>query len=291
MDWLIKTVTKGIWSFFAEVATSLLNQAYEAIIDCIIKLSDINRFVETSEFLKYSQAIAGGLLILAVAWRVLKIQAGIRDEDKSIGKLAMKIMFAGVGIFMLPYILVNIMIPINNNMVKLIQSMSTDFLNGGYSADKFIDGIGLSKNLLSMGGDMILLFLVLGVAFLALGVAGAIRYIELVICVIISPFSAISFINDGEGVTAWAKESVCITFTQSVQVLLLELLMRVIESNSSKFIIGLISIGCVVVIIKGPKILRSYLYSSGVGSTAVGAAGGAGRMAVMKMIMKSAKPI
>jgi hypothetical protein len=44
----------------------------------------------------------------------------------------------------------------------------------------------------------------------------------------------------------------------------------------------LFAIALMVVILKGPKYIRQFIYSSGAGKTAVGMAGGASKMAIYK---------
>lgn len=286
MDWIIENIVKGIWGFFADLASSLIDLAFEAIVKCVIQLSDLNMIINTDRYLLYAQAIAGSLLIVAVVWKGLKNQAGYNDDtNRSIGVLGMKVIMAGSAIFLLPFLVKSLVLPLNNNLVLLIQSLGSNF-----TQEKFTEGLSLTQNLGKLSGDIILIFLVLAVAFVVLGIQGAIRYIELVICVLMAPFSAISIVNDSDGVQVWAREMLCIVFTQSIHVLLLQFLLEIMKTQTD-FLMGLMCIATVVVMIKGPKVLRTFLYSTGIGSASVGAAGQAGRMAAMKTVMKSAKPV
>ncbi len=286
MDWIIQNIVKGIWGFFADLASSLIDLAFEAIVKCVIQLSDLNMIINTDRYLVYVQAIAASLLVLMVVWKGLKNQAGYNDDtNRSVGVLGMKVIISGTAIYVLPFLVKRLVLPINNNLVLLIQSLGTEF-----TEKKFMEGLSLTTNLSKLGGEMILIFLVLAVAFVILGIQGAIRYIELVICVLMAPFSAVSIVNDGDGVQIWSREMLCIVFTQSIHVLLLQFLLEIMKTQKG-FLMGLMSIAAIVVMIKGPKVLRTFLYSTGIGSASVGAAGQAGRMAAMKRVMYSAKPV
>ena len=45
-----------------------------------------------------------------------------------------------------------------------------------------------------------------------------------------------------------------------------------------------------MVALKGPQVIKNYLYTSGVGSSSIGAAGGGARMYAMKKMMTAVRP-
>jgi hypothetical protein len=57
-------------------------------------------------------------------------------------------------------------------------------------------------------------------------------------------------------------------------------------SVDSIFLMMILSIGCIAVGLRGPQILRQYLYKSGTSSAVVSAAGSAGRLGMMSMMFK-----
>ena len=102
-------------------------------------------------------------------------------------------------------------------------------------------------------------------------IISAIRFIDIIISIIISPFVAISLVGDGDGVVNWCKDIFCIVFSQSVLILLLQLLLKIMADNQN--LVGiLLSIGCMAVMLRGPQVLRNYVYKTGTGGGVTGLA-------------------
>ncbi|MHB8276038.1 MAG: conjugal transfer protein TrbL family protein [Candidatus Humimicrobiaceae bacterium] len=97
---------------------------------------------------------------------------------------------------------------------------------------------------------------------------------------------AISVINNSDGLQVWFREVIAITFTQTIQFLMLQILLSIMGGVENLMIMIILSIGTIVVGLKGPQILRQYLYSTGTSSSIVSAAGSAGRIGMMSMIFK-----
>lgn len=286
MDWITDNIIGGINKWFADLVTGIVNAAFKLICDTIIDLTDVNKYINTSKYLVYVQVLAGSLLILAVTWEAFKQLSGgaFSTSEKSVSTIALKTVFAGLFIYIMPWSVINVFLPINNALIELIQSIGTKVDKTSFSVSSTI-----TSNFASNGAFVILMGLVLGIAFLVLAIAGGIRYVELIICILFAPIAAVSIVNEGEGAKVWVRETTCVVFTQAVQILLLQLLINIMEATTGVMMIVL-SVGAITVMLKGPQVLRNYLYSSGVGSTGVGAAGAAGRMAAMKLIMSSAVP-
>lgn len=56
---------------------------------------------------------------------------------------------------------------------------------------------------------------------LALGIAAAIRYIEILIVILIPPIVALSVINKTDGLKIWLRETIALIFTQAIHFLIL----------------------------------------------------------------------
>lgn len=283
MSWISDYISKAIWKFFADLCSDIINAAFKLIVETIIKTTDPNKYLNVNQYLVYVQVMAGSLLTLAIVWEALKQQSGgaFAVKEKSISVLSLKTVFAGAMIYFLPWSVTHIFSPINNNLMMLIQNIGVQITENKFNSYK-----SWSDNLVNLGGLMILMGLILAVAFLILAIAGAIRYVELFICILFAPIAAISIINEGEGVQVWVRETVCVVFTQSIHVLLLEMLIKIFSTTTGPMLL-ILSIGVIAVMLKGPQVLRTFVYSSGVGNASIGAVGSAGRMAAMKYIMKA----
>lgn len=285
MNWLGDIVKNSIWSFILDLIQDILSKAFSLVSDLILQASDINKYLNISVYLSSVQAIAGGLLVLAVTWEATKQLSGkvLPTSEKSIGQLAGQTLVAGFLIFFLPWSVNNVFLKINNALVGLIQGIGVNIDMTNLSTV-----LRITSDPVATGGVFILLTLVVVIGILVLGVTAGIRYIELIIIILISPIVAISAVKNYDAIQIWIRETIAVVFTQSIQLLLLQLMM-VVLINVTGIMGFLLTIGCLVVALRGPQVLRQFLYSSGTGSALVGAAGSAGRMAVMKFMFKAAK--
>ena len=80
------------------------------------------------------------------------------------------------------------------------------------------------------------------------------------------------------------KDIFCIVFSQSVLILLLQLLLKIMADNQNLTGI-LLSIGCMAVMLRGPQTLRNYVYKTGTG----GAVTGLASVVAMKSTVRSFK--
>lgn len=287
MDFITEAISSGFWKMISDFATDTLNAAIELIVDVVVKLSNIDQYFDTGRYLPYIYSIAGALLVLCVVKEALKIQSGI-SENKSISNLATRIIVAGTSIYFLPWMVKNILIPANNILMELINSIGIEITVG-----KMMEI--LTSAILSGGASVanfiVVIFTVWAVSLAIFSIAAGIRYAELILAILMAPIIATSFVKDGEGIAAWMMDTICLVFTQSIHLVLLQVLLQVnLTAGNGSMIPLIISIGIVTVALRGPKVIKKYLYSSGVGGASVGAAGNAGRMAMMKFYMSKVKP-
>lgn len=285
MNWVADGVKNSIWSFVMDFISDIMTKAFGLISDLILQTSNINQYFDVTKYIVNIQAVAGALLALAVVWEATKQLSGnvLPGNEKSLGTIAGQTLVAGAMIFFLPWSVVNIFLRLNNALITMIKSI-------GVTVDmNTISGIlrlGTDPN--QIGGLVIVLTLILVIGFLLIGVAAGIRFIELVIIILVAPVVAISAVKSYDAIQVWVRETVAVVFTQCIQLLLLQFIM-VILLNVQGVMTFMLAIGCVVVAIRGPQVLRQFLYSSGTGSAAIGAAGSVGRMAAMKIMVKSFK--
>jgi hypothetical protein len=279
MDYITDLVNNSVTSFIVNMANSFLKVGFELLTTFLINFSDVNKYIEIKDFLIYTQAIACALLSVTVAWNAFKTQSGgVFKGGNSLSVLAMKIVFSGASIYVLPYLVMQILVPINNIMIELINYIGKSYKitpENMFEVVKKVSGLDLT-----IGFGM----LALSIALIVLSIMSVIRYFDLIICIIISPFVALSIVNDGEGLSTWARETFAIVFTQSIHILMLQLLMRILVKTEG-IVMLIFAIGIVIVMIKGANILRTYTHKTGVGSGIVSM----GSMAVMRSNISSLK--
>lgn len=264
MSWLITNVKQSIWSWLADIASDFMSKAFNLITDTIVEPTNINKYFNISEYLVYVQIMAANLLVLKVVYEVFKQNSGgmIATEEKSFGTLALQTIFGGTCIFLLPWSVSNFLLPLNNAAIGVIQSIGVKV-----DVSKFNKYLSLTSGIVSLGAFIIFGTLILAVAFLILGILGAIRYVEILIAVIVAPFAAISAVGDQSMMKGWFLKTSKIVFTQVLQIFLLQLLISIMAKCTGPMLY-VYSIGTIVAMVKGPKILQGYLHSTGMGAAA-----------------------
>ena len=255
MDWLSNIVKSSIWGFILDFIKDIMDKAFNLIADLILQASDINKYFNASRYVVNVQAVAGALLVLAVVWEAIKHQTGgvLPGEEKSLGKLAGQTVVGGVLIFFLPWSVTNIFLRLNNGVIQMIKDIGVEV-----KMSVIVKALNLNSDPSSIGGLIIILTLVLSVGLIGLGISAGIRAVELIIIIIISPIVAVSSVKSYDAIQIWVRETVAVVFTQSVQLLLLQILM-VVLINLNGVMMLIMAIGCVVLSLKGPQVLRQFL--------------------------------
>ena len=270
-EWLFSPVLEIIQKFLSELIIEIIEGAFSLIIWFIKTPTDINAYLPVQQFLGYIQILAGALLVLKVVWEVFgQITGNISNvSDRSVGRLVLQTMWAASLIFLLPIIVTDILIKINNYLMELVISI------GGSAIDIEL----LRSTFVTSSNFVLILALIWAVAFFLLSIAGAIRYVELIIAILLAPTAALSVVRGSGALITWASDTVAIVFTQTIHVLLLQLLALII-TNTPGIMMFPLSFGVMAVVLKGPQVLRKYIYSSGTGGKVMPVVGGIGRMAV-----------
>ncbi len=272
-------ISSAINTFLSGLANEFLGHAMSMLTDFLLNFSDINQFVNVKSFLVYSQTLAGILLVTAVVWEAFKSQTSdvFNSSNHSVSMLAGKSIAAAICIYLLPWLVINVLMPLNEATVKVITHVGKNYT--------LEDGVVISfQGLLNEGIVIILGLLVLSIGFVFLGIISAIRFVDIILAIIISPLIAVSIVGDGDGIINWSKDIFCIVFSQSVLILLLQLLLKIMADNQNLTGI-LLSIGCMAVMLRGPQVLRNYVYKTGTG----GAVTGMASMVAMKSTIGSFK--
>ena len=269
-EWLFTPVLEIIQKFLSDLIIEILEHAFNLIVQFIKTPSDINAYLPVGNFLGYIQVLAGALLVLKIVWEVFgQITGNIANvSGRSVGRLVLQTMWAASLIFLLPVAVIDILIKINNYLMELVISITNVSMDISLIRSTFVT----SSNF------VLLLALAWAIAFFLLAIAGAIRYVELIIAILLAPTAALSVVRGNGALITWASDTVAIVFTQTIHVLLLHLLALII-TNTPGIMMFPLSFGVMAVVLKGPQVLRKYIYSSGTGGKVMPVVGGIGRMA------------
>ena len=281
LDWIKEIISTSIWDTVAEVIESLLNFMFKYISQVVIDPTEPGRYLSNfDQYLRGVQFFAGGLLVIFIVLAVFRQLSGIMyQSEKSPGTYFLHITFAGALIYILPKTVTLVFLPINNALISFIGSIGID-------TSRIEDSFQSAWGLIREENILRLIFLILIIALLALGIAAAIRYIETLLVILISPIVALSVINNSDGLNIWIRETIAIIFTQTIHFLILQILISIMAGVDNFMVMMILSIGAIAVGLKGPQILRQYLYKSGTSSVLVSSAGTAGRIGMIGMLVK-----
>lgn len=280
-DWVSEIISGSFWKGLDNLVESMLNYLYEFLSQVIVQPTEPSRYIHNfDQYLRGVQFFAGALLVIFVVWSVFRQLSGVMyTDERSMGSYFMHITFAGALIYILPKTVTLIFLPINTAIINFIGSAGIDVSGIGNSMQSVWGGlkeIEISK----------IMFFILIAALFVLGIAGAIRYIETIIAILISPLAALSLINNDDGLQVWIREVTAIVFTQSIHFLLLQILLSIIGGVSNMTIMFILSIGTIAVGLRGPQILRQYLYRTGTSSALVSSLGSVSRLGMMSIVVK-----
>jgi len=281
IDWIKEIISSSIWDGIAGIIESLLNFLFKCISLVVIQPTEPGKYLTNfNKYLEGVQFFAGGLLVIFVVLAVFRQISGVMyTSEKSMGTYFIHVTFAGALIYILPKTVTLIFLPINNALIGFIGEVGID-------ASRIEDSFQSAWGIILEDKILIIMFLILTTALFVLGIAGAIRYIETLIAILIAPLVAISVINNSDGLQIWIREVIAIIFTQTIHFLVLQILLSIMGGVENLMIMMILAIGCIAVGLRGPHILRQYLYKTGTSSAVVSSAGSAGRIGMMSMMFK-----
>ena len=281
LDWISEIISSSLWKSLSDIIESILNFMFDLISQVVIQPTEPSRFLTNfDQYLRGIQFFAGGLLVIFVILSVFKQLSGVMyEEERSFGSYFIRVTFAGGLIYILPKTVTLVFLPINNALIGFIGSV-------GISTSRIEDSFQSAWGLLQEGQILQIMFFILSVAVIVLGIAGAIRYIETIIVILIAPLVAISVINNSDALNVWIREVIAIVFTQTIHFLILQILLSIMGGVDSLMLMMVLSIGTIAVGLKGPQILRQYIYKTGTSSALVTSAGSASRLGMMGMFIK-----
>jgi len=281
LDWISEILSNSFWQGISSIIESLLDFTFDFISQVVIQPTEPGKYLTNfNEYLKGVQFFAGGLLVVFVIWSVFRQVSGVMyNNEKSMGTYFIHVTFAGGLIYILPKAVTLVFIPLNNALIGFIGSV-------GISTSRIDESFQSAWGLIKEEKVVMIMFLILIIALFVLGIAGAIRYIETLIAILIAPLVAISIINNSDAFHVWTRELIAIVFTQTIHFLLLQILLSIMGGVGNMVIMIILSIGTIAVGLRGPQILRQYLYKTGTSSALVSSVGSVGRLGMIGIMVK-----
>lgn len=250
----------------------------------------INKFVvkpTTLENLGYVEQAASWVIGIVLSLHLVLLLAALlknlmQEMEGTANKSPFSIVIKSVkGIamgFAAPWLLISVLLQANNFLVLQIVGM-------GLNTKSLEKSIVIPEQ---AGTTLLIVLVVLSGLFLVLGIQYIIRLGELCGLFLFAPVAALTIITDDTDLwSVWWRESLAVVFQQTYQVLMLWIAFNSMAGGKT-INDYILSIGLMIVTLKGHSFLRKFLYSSGSGRSVVGAAGGAGKMAMYRFAMKKA---
>lgn len=274
---------KGFNGILNSISTGIASWMFKFLKMFVLDATDISKVGRNVNFyLGYSQAFGIALVVYFTSQNLFVnlIKTGLGEKTPDPAQIIGRSVVNGIMVVSVHFLL-DKMLQINNMII-------TDIIAIGINVDRFQSLLSAPASLLT--SDAAVLFLILVVCTLVLAIMGGIRYAEIVFLYIIAPVLMAG--NTTTNIMGqFFKTAIGIIFTQAVQVVGIGLLMSVIAnySGSDKLFI---TIGFLVLLMRGSKTLRDYLYSTGTGGAFGSAASaGAGMMGGFSSRMGSLKSL
>ncbi|PGQ88332.1 conjugal transfer protein TrbL family protein [Priestia megaterium] len=270
---MFKTPIEYLKELIQDLIKDFANMAFNWIEIFMLKPTDFSKYPKIDFVYDFVHAIASSLCIVFVAWGLMVIifnqMAGV--QGRSVSEVVSKAALSFVLSASAPWLLESL-VKLNNKMVK-------------YFLDKGLDTKALEK-FITMPNTAPISLLLMGLVIVALFVLLGMQYIqrigEYIVLLVTAPIAAQSITTENfEVFSIWWRESISVIFSQTFQVMLLWLVLNML-TGTEKLQDYLYAIALMVIILKGPKYIRQFLYSSGAGRSVVGAAGKSSKMAIYK---------
>ena len=253
-DWIRKELNQ--W------ATDMVNGGIDLISDVITSPIDLSEKVPNFEpIMAGTQVIAGMMLVLFLYQRVLGAMYNqtIDAEEVNYAKIIGEIAIAAGLIYSFP-ILANRFAVIAAELTTWVAGFELEFLAG----DELFNLFSLDAAV-ETGVHLLLLFLLWGVAFIGLAIAGGIRVVMFALGMIISPMVMAAYpVNPGL-VKQFCMSMLAVVITQPYQMLCLSLGMGVAAMGGFWGLLGSLAFLCLGIY---PVFIKSIFNSTGVGSMA-----------------------
>ncbi|MEK4630522.1 conjugal transfer protein TrbL family protein [Solibacillus sp. FSL R7-0682] len=229
-------------------------------------------------------AVFGGVLLVAIVlFRILNAMLNeATNNESNIAEIIVSALKASVMVFLLPIILYfvvkEILYPLMEYMFVEIAGSSSDIITNSIESSMVVDVFGSG----TMAITLLLLFLV--VVFIVFTFKICVYHVDLIILEIFSVFAAITIATENYDFSeVWWREFLSQIVSIVTQVLLMAAIVQLLANFNSWYDFMLI-IGCGVLIIRGPSVLRSMWYSSGGAKGGISLGKSATRISMMRLL-------
>ncbi|MGN7410588.1 conjugal transfer protein TrbL family protein [Sporosarcina sp. SAFN-010] len=264
-DWLNDMLT-AVFKFLAEV---LFN--HEALSGLFLDVYSVF-------------AVFGGVLLVAIVlFRILNAMLNeATNHEGNISEIIMSSIKASAMVFLLPVILYfvvkEILYPLMEYMFVEIAGSSSDIITDSIASTMVVDIFGTG----TMAATLLLLFLI--VVFIIFTFKICVYHVDLIILEVFSVFAAITIATENYDFSEiWWREFLSQIVSIVTQVLLMAALVQLLANFNSWYDFMLI-VGCGVLIIRGPSVLRSMWYSSGGAKGGISLGKSATRVSMMRLL-------
>lgn len=269
-----------------DAINSVLASIFEPIFDgMLLALNAILVNPTSMDGIPYVNDIKNGMVIIAICLLVTNV--GFRGlmymltgttgtNHAPMSDILGKAWISAILIAALPPILKDVLLPLNSYLMNWVQSIGVNFENG----------------LLAMAFPVyntltnVIIFCVWLIAMVGLLWSNAVRVAELILLYFIGPLIAVSHSGRGEALQIWITQAVAVTFTQSLQYTLVGLSFNLMLAATYDWWTYLGGIGAVVLAIRGPQVIKQFLYSTGTAGGATSLAQQAAGTAIYRSMMK-----
>lgn len=224
------------------------------------------------------QVLAGALLVTTIAFRGLMymINGTTGGNNAPISDILARSWMAAILIFGLPWILENVFLKLNEFLMAWVNSIGVDFQNG-LLLIVFPSGQGLTN---------VIMFCIWLLSLIGLLWSNAVRCAELIFLYIIAPLLAVSQAGRGEALQMWIIQAISVSLTQVVQFALVGLSFNLMQGAGFEWWTYITGIGAIVLAIRGPQVIKQFLYTTGTASGGASAAQQVGGTVMYKAMMK-----
>ena len=229
-------------------------------------------------------AVFGGVLLVAIVlFRILNAMLNeATNNESNIAEIIVSALKVSVMVFLLPIILYfvvkEILYPLMEYMFVEIAGSSSDIITNSIESSMVVDVFGSG----TMAITLLLLFLV--VVFIVFTFKICVYHVDLIILEVFSVFAAITIATEKYDFSeVWWREFLSQIVSIVTQVLLMAAIVQLLANFNSWYDFMLI-IGCGVLIIRGPSVLRSMWYSSGGAKGGMSLGKSATRISMMRLL-------
>lgn len=195
-----------------------------------------------------------------------------RSNGEILSKGVLSVMFA----YTAPWMLIGILLAVSN-------AISSIFLSKNINVDTLKTLMDVTN---SASSALVITVFLMTITILWMMFQYIVRFGNMMVLWVLAPFAATTLINEEMNIfPAWWREACAIVFQQPLQLMILYFIVNLV-GDGKNIEDYYLAIGLMIVLILSPGWLRKFLFSTGSGKTMMNAAGGAGRMAMYRLIMK-----